>query len=500
MKIFSAAQIQQWDQFTIVNEPVTSINLMERAARACFDWLMSHGYRGRSYTIFAGKGNNGGDGLAIARMLSVTDHDVIVYILEFGYKGTEDFQYNLGKLHETRATIKFISTAENIHPVPAGNIVIDALFGSGLNRAPSGLNQQVIEHINASQEEVIAVDIPSGISADKTSQGHVYVIAKHTLSFQQPKLAFLMPENEVACGQVHILPIGLHPDFQADTDTKAEMLDAGAIRRLYKPRKDFGHKGIYGHALLISGSYGKMGAAVLAVTACLRSGAGLVTAHVPACGYNIMQISCPEAMTETDPLHNINSKLTYPTDKYNAVGIGPGLGQEPESASLLRHIIESHPGPIVFDADALNLIAANKDLLTRLPGGSVLTPHPKEFERLFGATANNFERMELASKMADLLNVVIVLKGHYTLVAGQGKVFFNSTGNSGMATGGTGDTLTGIITGLIAQQYNSFDAALLGVYLHGLAGDLAANETGKEALIASDLSMFLGKAFKSLLI
>jgi hydroxyethylthiazole kinase-like uncharacterized protein yjeF len=495
MQIFSASQIHQWDEYTIENEPISSIDLMERAALACFTWLIGKGYAKRNFTIFCGKGNNGGDGLAIARMLSQNGQPVVVYILEFGHKGTDDFQQNLASLHTTNTVIRFISTAENLHPVPEEDIIIDAIFGSGLNRQPTDLNAKVIEHINNSGCEIISIDIPSGISADNASTGYPHVVAKHTLTFQQYKLAFLMAENGDACGEIHILNIGLHPGFVKSAQSDKQLIDIALIKNIYKPRKDFGHKGSFGHALIIAGSYGKMGAAVLATNACLRSGTGLCTVHVPRCGYEIMQVANPEAMTETDEGENYNTRFNNETGRYASIGIGPGLGQETATLELLKEMISNYSKPMVIDADALNLLSANKELLQRLPAGSILTPHPKEFERLFGKSENDFERTETAIKQARLLNVIIVLKGHHTLIATPGQGYFNTTGNSGMATGGTGDTLTGIITGLLAQKYEPGDAAILGVYLHGLAGDIAAETIGKEALIASDLISSLGKAF-----
>lgn len=496
MQIFTASQIHEWDQYTIAKEPISSIDLMERAARACFDWLVGKGYGKRNYSVYCGKGNNGGDGLAIAMMLSQTGQQVIVNILEFGHKGTADFQHNLASLHLTNANIRFISSPAGIQPIPKDDIIIDAIFGSGLNRAPSDLNAAVIEHINQSGCEVISIDIPSGISADSSSKGYIHIIANHTLSFQLHKLAFLAAENEPACGEVHILDIRLHPGYLKEQSATRHLVDSELVKSLYKKRRNFGHKGTYGHALIVAGSYGKMGAAILATSSCLRSGAGLCTVHVPGCGYEIMQIACPEAMTETDELKTHNSSIRADIEKFSAIGIGPGLGLADETMQLLKTLISITEKPIVVDADGLNLLANDKQLLQKLPAGSILTPHPKEFERLFGNSDNDFDRMQKASDQAKLLNLVIILKGHFTLIATpEGQCYFNTTGNSGMATGGTGDALTGILTGLLAQQYQPEHAAVLGVYLHGLAGDIAAGIVGKEALIASDLIGCLGKGF-----
>jgi len=495
MEILNATSIREWDNFTIENEPISSLALMERAATACVDWLLKNGFRNRRFTIFCGKGNNGGDGLAIGRMLAESGHIVVVNILEFGHLGTDDFQANLTTIHDTKATVRFLSSEENFPLIQTGEVILDAIFGSGLNREPQGLNASLIRYLNNSGAEIISIDIPSGISADFSSAGFTHIKAKHTLTFQVLKLAFLLPENEDACGQIHLLDIQLHPGFSSNAQTDNHLVDENLVRTIYKPRKDFGHKGTYGHALMVAGSYGKMGAAILATKACLRSGVGLCTIHIPACGYQVIQGACPEAMAETDVNEKFNTNIDYDLNRYAAIGIGPGLGQEVETAKLLQKIIGACQKPLVIDADALNILSAHNELLPQLPAGSILTPHPKEFERLFGATANHFERMELALQQASRLNIVIVLKGHYTLIATSGKKYFNPTGNSGMATGGTGDALTGLITGLLAQGYEPRDAAILGVYLHGLAGDFAAKTLGKESMIASDLIDHLGQSF-----
>ena len=485
MQIFATEQIREWDEYTITHEPIASIDLMERAATACFDWLLQHNYKNRRFSIFCGKGNNGGDGLAIARMLAQTNHPVTVYILEFGHKGTNDFQQNLARLHETPATIKFVSSEANLYPLPPGDIVIDALLGSGLNRPLDGLTASLVQHINRSGNEVIAIDIPSGLFVDQSSKDNVVIHARHTLSFQCYKPAFLVKDNAAAIGQVHILDIGLHTGFLQTAVPVYYFTDAELVGPILQPRNEFSHKGDYGHACLIAGSYGMMGAAA---RACLRSGVGKLTCLVPELGYTIMQTSVPEAMCQVD------DGSVKDLDTYDAIGIGPGIGRQ--RRELLQSVLAQHHRPMVIDADALNILSEDKSLLKKLPAGSVLTPHPKEFERLFGKSDNDFERLQLALRQASELGLHIVLKGRYTFIATpDGKGYFNSTGNPGMATGGTGDVLTGIITGLLAQRYSPLQAALAGVYLHGLAGDLAAALTSQPSLIASDLIDYLGQAY-----
>jgi NAD(P)H-hydrate epimerase len=500
MQIFATEQIRAWDAYTIQHEPISSIDLMERAAMTCFDWLLQHGYKGRRFAIFCGKGNNGGDGLAIARMLAQSHHLVTVYILEFGHKGTDDFQVNLARLHETAAEIRFISSDSNLHPIATGDIVIDALLGSGLNRPLEGLTAAVVNHINQSGNPVIAIDIPSGLFVDHSSKGNVVIHAGHTLSFQCYKPAFMMAENEAYIGEVHILDIRLHPGFLQAHPSLYTLVDAALVRSIIRPRKPFSHKGDYGHAALVAGSAGMMGAAVLSARACLRSGVGKLTCHIPAVGYTIMQVSAPEAMSKVDSdTHPDYIEQVANPGAYNVIGIGPGLGRHNSHTALLQSVFEQFRKPMVIDADALNTLAAERTLLNKIPTHSILTPHPKEFERLFGKTGNEFERIQMALQKAAEYNVYIVLKGRYTFIASpHGTGYFNSTGNPGMATGGTGDVLTGIITGLLAQQYDPLHAAIAGVFLHGLAGDLAAAYSSQPSLIASDIIEFLGQAYQSI--
>ena len=499
MKILNAEQIRAWDQYTMEHEPIMSIDLMERAATKCFEWLDNNGWLVHSFVVFCGKGNNGGDGLAIARMLAGRGCNVSVYILEFGHKGTEDFQTNLARLHQYPSVdIHFIQDENNFHSLSADAVVIDALFGSGLTRPPDGITSTLIDHINHSGCNVIAIDVPSGMSVDQSSKGNKIVKANYTLSFQCYKPAFLVAENAAFIGEVVILDIGLLPEFLASLDTNFEVVDKSIIRSIYKPRNRFAHKGNFGHAMLIAGSYGKIGAAVLSAKACLRSGVGLLTCFIPKCGYEILQTTVSEAMVMTDVNSSIITKIDDDFLKYDSIGIGPGLGTASETRTAVKELLANYKKPMVIDADGLNGLSMEKKLPS-LPSGSILTPHPKEFERLFGDCKNDFERIERALENAKLLNCLIVLKGHHTFIAMPGgKGYFNSTGNAGMATAGSGDVLTGMIIGVLTQDYSSEEAAILAVYLHGLAGDLAASEFSKEAMIAGDIIDNIGKAFKLL--
>ncbi|WP_090658335.1 NAD(P)H-hydrate dehydratase [Parafilimonas terrae] len=492
MKILSAQQIHGWDAYTIANEPITSVNLMERAATACTDYITQQNFFNKPFKVFCGKGNNGGDGLAVARQLLQQHFDVSVYIIEFGAAGTGDFQTNLQRLHELTVNIHFIQDEGFFPVINKNDIVIDALFGSGLNRPLKDLSAALVQHINQSEAFVISIDVPSGMFIDKSSINNAVVRANVTLTFQQYKLCFLVAENAENTGKLIILDIGLLPGFLNDIETVFQTADAASIQHIYKPRKPFSHKGSYGHALIIAGNTGKMGAALMAAHACLRAGAGLTTLNIPSAFLNAVHSHLPEAMCQLR-----ENGLSF--EKINAVGIGPGLGTGDDSLQLIEQTLNEYKLPSVIDADALNIISTHKRLSRLITPGSILTPHPKEFERLFGKAENDFERIDTALKKSAELNCVIILKGTYTLIAQNGKGWFNTTGNAGLAKGGSGDILTGIVTALLAQKYHPFEAALLGVYLHGLAADIALEKQSQESMIASDVVNCLGAAFGGLL-
>lgn len=498
MTIFSAEQIRAWDAYTIQQEPIASIDLMERAAQKCVDWILAHHtIQDHKFRIFCGKGNNGGDGLAIARLLFFKGAAVDVFILEFGKIGSEDFQYNLQRLHQLPVPIHFIQSSSLFPDLQKQDVIIDALFGSGLNKALEGLAASLVQHLNKSGKKIISVDLPSGLFADKTSQAQVVIKATHTLSFQTYKTAFLFADNASFVGELHILNIGLHPGFEAINDPKNILVDAGLIKTIFRPRQRFAHKGNFGHALLIGGSYGKIGAVVLSSRACLRSGAGLVTAYLPKCGYEILQTSLPEAMAMTGEEKDWLTQVPANLEKFAVIGVGPGMDTKEPTQKMMRALLSSYQKQMVIDADGLNCLAKNPASLKELPAHTILTPHPKEFERLFGESANDFERMEKAVQKAEEHNIVVVLKGHHTLIATPGgKIYFNATGNSGMAKGGSGDVLTGIITAFCAQGYAATEAAIMGVYVHGLAADYAAQALSKEVMMASDIITFLSQAFQ----
>ena len=469
---------------------------MERAAQKCVDWLLANTSQHISFKIFCGKGNNGGDGLAIARLLFQKNRAVEIFILEFGKKGSDDFQANLERLHELPVNIHFIQTAAHFPILTLQDVVIDALYGSGLNKPLDGLSSTLVQYLNASGNKIVSVDLPSGMFLDQSSKGNSIIKASDTLTFQAYKKAFLVAENADFTGIIHILDIGLHSGYLKEVSSSWQLVDRDTIKKKFRPRKRFAHKGNYGHALLIGGSYGKMGAIVLTASACLRSGAGLTTAFIPRCGYTVMQTSLPEAMTLTDNDESMITEIPGELDNYSVIGLGPGMGTNKQTREAIGKLLKAFSKPMVIDADGLNSLALQPEYIPALTPGSIITPHPKEFDRLFGNSENDFERISLAEKKAKELKIIIVLKGHHSLIAvPDGSCYFNNTGNSGMAKGGSGDVLTGIITAFCAKGYDPPDAAILGVYLHGLAGDLAANALSKEAMLARDIITFLSQAF-----
>jgi len=491
MKLLSAQQIKQWDACTIQQEPIASIDLMERAAIACAKWFMAPGLLNKPIKILCGTGNNGGDGLAIARLLMEKGIMPAVHIIGTESKGSDDFQINQKKL-QSLSEIHFINSQKEFPAIDKNDLVIDCLFGSGLNRPLNGINKEIIEHINASKATVISIDVPSGMFIDKSSKGNSIVKADHVLTFQSLKLCFLVAENAAYFGKVEVLDIELDKNFPDSVDTIFQLVDEEQVSSYIKPRNEFSHKGTYGHALLIAGNKGKMGAAVLAARACLRTGVGLLTVDIPTEQSAIIQETVPESMVA------MREEALPELDKFSAIGIGPGLGTDDASQKIVFNILEQCKHPLLLDADALTILSKHPDWLKNIPSGSILTPHPKEFERVFGVCENDFERLEKAIELSKQYPFIIVLKGHYTLIAFKGKGYFNTTGNAGMAKGGSGDTLTGIITSLLAQGYGSLESAITGVWLHGSAADIALDAQSMESLLPSDLIEYIGKAFDRL--
>lgn len=489
------------DEFTILHEPVSSIELMERASLRLFDWVRENRSADREFYIFCGQGNNGGDGLALARMLLKDKYRVKVFILKLSSSMSKDALINLERLRKVDSSAIFpIETENDFPPIPSGIILVDALFGSGLTRPLDGIAASLVKHINESREEILSVDMPSGLFGEdnRNNLPDNIIKATNTLTFQFPKLAFFFAENYQFTGDWQVLDIGLHRDYIEKTETPWNYLAGNELKEMVKTRKKFDHKGTYGHALLFSGSFGKTGAAVLAAKACLKAGCGLVTVHMPGSGYEVFQAALPEAMCSMDSddrILTIIPELSF----CDAIGIGPGIGTAPETCILIKELLSVISVPLVIDADAINIIAANKNLIDSLPENAILTPHPGEADRLLGKSASGYERFLKQIEFAIKYKVVVVLKGAFTSVAlPDGRVFFNTTGNPGMATAGSGDVLTGIILSLLAQGYSPEHASIIGVYVHGKAGDLALKTESYESLIAGNIIDHLGKAFKEL--
>lgn len=502
MKILSAKQLREADNYTIKHEPISSANLMERAATACTEWITEHFNNHLKVFIFCGMGNNGGDGLVISRLLLQKKYDVTTCIIRHSDKTSKDFSVNLTRLKKIKSSnivdIKTISQfpKELVDKGVHEYLIIDAILGSGLSKTVEGLIADTIQKINTQSTIRIAIDIPTGLVADACSVDYKNILkANFTLTFELPKLAFLFPENANFVGNFDILPIGLSAEYINNTDTQNTFVTIENISPLLNKRKKFSHKGTYGHALIIAGSLGKMGAAVLASKACIRSGVGLITAHVPTNSHFIMQTAIPEVMLSIDSSTEIFSEI-HDISNYDAIGVGPGLGTNKHTTNALKLLIQNSQIPIVFDADAINIIAENKTWLSFIPKHSIFTPHQKEFERLVGKTSNETERLYLMKTFCFKYQCYLVLKGaHSTTCTPEGKYYFNSTGNPGMATAGSGDILTGIISGLLAQGYTSLASCILGVFIHGLAGDMALQIQSEQSLIASDIIDNLGKAF-----
>ncbi|MDV7187242.1 NAD(P)H-hydrate dehydratase [Lutibacter sp. TH_r2] len=498
MYILNSKQIALADKATIENNNISSIDLMEHAASQCFHWLHSR-LQGQQIKIhvFCGIGNNGGDGLVIARLLHQHGYNIECYVVNFSEKRTEEFLINYNRLKEIGEWPKVITCEKEFPEVKFEDIVIDAIFGNGLTRQPKGFTKKLIQYINSTKVFTLAIDFPSGLYSSKSVKNPNTVLkAGHVLTFQCPKMAFLLPENKNYFSTWEVVEIGLDEEYIASLKPKNHFITKNEIIPLYKPREKWSHKGTYGHSLIIGGSFGKIGAVTLAAKAALKIGSGLVSTYVPKCGYTILQTSIPEAMVEVDEDNALNyfNFKTKPT----VIGVGPGMGTLEKTVIGFGKFLKENKIPLVIDADAINIISENKDFLNYLPAKSILTPHPKELERLVGSWENNYEKLKLATKISKEFNVILVLKDAHTIIIDGNSKFINSTGNPSLATGGSGDVLTGIITGLIAQGYSPINAAIFGVYLHGRTADLGSQDLGFETFTASTILEYLPDALLDL--
>ena len=502
MKIFTRTQIQELDKYTIEHEPIKSIDLMERAARAITNAITDRWPVNVPVVVFAGPGNNGGDALAVARMLTDQDYQVQTFLFNITGQLSEDCAANKERFTNRLGNALLTEVTQEFDPprLEKGMLVIDGLFGSGLNKPLAGGFASLVKYINSSNAQVVSIDVPSGLmTEDNTYNVRANIIkANLTLTLQQKKLSFLFPENQQFIGELKVLDIRLSKEGIEKTEAQYTIIEEKDIYPLLKPRDPFAHKGQMGHALLVGGSYGMAGAAVLAAKACLRAGVGKLTVHTPKRNVQILQTSVPEAILHMDREETFFSEALA-TEDYQALGIGPGLGTTEQTSIAMIAQIRRAQCPVVADADALNILGTRHAWMQQLPKGVILTPHPKELDRLEGQSLDSYERLTKARQLAEKLQGYIILKGHHTAICmPDGHVVFNATGNAGMATAGSGDVLTGILTGLLARGYHQREACLLGVYLHGLAGDLAARDLGEESLVASDLINYLPKAFLKL--
>ena len=499
MKILSSTQIYKADQATIKSLGISSTELMEIAATKCADWIMGrYSDRSRQIHVFCGMGNNGGDGLVISRILIESGYSVACYNVNFSKKKSEDFQINLEKLKQTGYTPLEIFELKNFPHIASKELVIDAIFGLGLTREPKGIAKEVIKKINCSKAEVVAIDFPSGLFAEgSVTEPSSVIKADYTLTFQNPKLAFFLPDNRFYIKNWIVLDIGLDQNYIDSVDFQYKAVDEAMIKAMFKTRERFTHKGSFGHSLLIGGSFGKIGAVILASRASLKTGSGLVSTYIPKCGYTAMQSSNPEIMVEVDD-ENYLQFFNFKT-KPTAIGIGMGMGMHLKTKKGFIAFLKSNKIPMLIDADGLNIIAEHEELSDLILENTILTPHPKEFQRLVGSWENDYEKLDKQNKFSDTHKCLVVLKGAYTSISYGGKIYFNTSGNPGLATAGSGDVLSGIITGLVAQGYKPLEAALIGVYVHGRAADLGIkNEESMESFIASDCINNLGKVFKEL--
>jgi NAD(P)H-hydrate epimerase len=471
---------------------------MERAAFALFKWFEKSIERSYKILIFVGPGNNGGDGLALARHLLLNRYDVEVIMVNCNTNRSSDWEINFDRLQNLdQVSVVELKKIGNFPPLNQESIVVDALLGTGLTRTVEGLLSEVIWKINSSGCRVISVDIPTGLFSEDNSSnpGDSIVRANTTLSFQFPKISFLFPENEIYTGAFEILPIGLHQSIIDGEPTRFYMTDRLYLNNILYKRGRFDHKGRFGHGLVVAGSCGKAGAAILASRAAMRTGSGLITAHVSKPVGDLIHAAIPEVMVQCDQSDVMISEV-YNLNLYNAICIGPGIGTKPNTVKAVSTLLENWDGALIVDADAINIISGNRELLSAFPAGAILTPHPGEFSRLAGDFDDSYSRLIVQSELATQTNAIIVLKGAFTSIAFPGgDVWFNPTGNPGMATAGSGDVLSGIILSLLAQGYTSAQSAIAGVYIHGLAGDIAAEKIGVESLIASDIIDNIGNAF-----
>jgi len=497
MKVFSTAQLYEADKITAEKQEVTHNELIERAGTQIFNWFHQR-LQGAPVPVhvFCGIGDNGSSGLVVARLLVENGYNVKTYIVNYSSKRSKDFLVNYDRIKNVTKDWPLLMTSENDFPAMTPNdIIIDAMFGIGINRTPDGWVKTLIQYMNAQPCFKLAIDVPSGMFADAPIEDIETVVkANHTLTFQAPKLAFFLPATGNFAGYYDVLDIGIDREFLMTNPGIASLIAKPNAQRMYKQRDKYSHKGTFGHTLIVSGSYGAMGAAVLSTKGALRIGAGKVTSFVPECGYQIMQTAVPEAMVLTNDEDDLITDIKYDFEP-SAIAVGMGIGTKKETAAALLSLFKKTKSPIVIDAYAINCISENKELLKHIPEQAIFTPHDGELERLVGAWKNDYDKIEKAKVFAKKHKAIVVLKGANTITVYEDQLYINTSGNPGMATTGTGDVLSGAIVGLLSQGYDPLTATIFGVYLHGSAGNIVSQAISYEGTMAGDIADALGEAF-----
>ncbi|NRB59089.1 MAG: NAD(P)H-hydrate dehydratase [Winogradskyella sp.] len=499
MKLFSKEQIYEGDRITEERQNISSSDLMERAGTQIFNWMHMR-MQGAQVPIhvFCGIGNNGGDGLVLARHLITHGYSVVTYIVNYSDTRSKDFLVNYDRIKTvTKDWPKVLSSGRDYSEIviEEKDIIVDAVFGIGLNRPPADWVKELFMLWRASKAFTLSVDVPSGLYTDRAVDDEDAVVyAGYTLSFQSPKLVFFLPETAKYTVQWEALDIGIDRAYLFETETEAELISKHEVLPIYKPRDKFSHKGHFGHVMILGGSYGKIGAVNLACRGAFAAGTGLVTAYTPECGYHSLQASLPEAMVITDSEERHIESIKFDI-KPSVIGVGVGLGTNDETLNAFEEFLKSNKVPLVIDADGINLLAKKKALLKLLPKFTVLTPHPKELERLIGSWSDDFDKLNKTKAFSKKYKVIILVKGANSITLFGDKLYINTTGNPGMATAGSGDVLTGIISGLIAQGYEPLVATIFGVYLHGRSADISLEDYGYQSLMASHIIETIGEAY-----
>ncbi len=500
MKIFSTEQLYEADRITAEKRKISSTDIMEHAGTLIFNWLHER-MQGDQVPIhiFCGIGNNGGDGLVVGRLLIEHGYNVNTFVVNCSDKRSKDFLINYDRIKNATKSWPLLMTSEKDFPkIDPDDIIIDAIFGIGLNRCPDGWVKTLIQYLNEQTSFKLAVDIPSGLYPNSPQDDPEAILtANHTLTFQAPKLSFFLPKTGMFVPYFEVLDIGLDPEYLFKTESLAELIAKPEAQKLYKQRQKFDHKGAYGHSLIVAGSYGKIGAVILSAKSAFRIGAGLVSCYIPKSGNIILQTALPEAMTIPDVEDDLISNIVIDFEP-TAIGIGMGIGTKTETVSALKKLFSEAKAPMVIDADAINCISESKELLKLLPKNSILTPHLGELERLVGAWDNDYDRLEKAKIFSKKHEVIVVIKGAHTITVFDEKMYVNTTGNPGMATAGSGDVLSGVITGLLSQAYDPLTAAIFGVYIHGSAGNIVSQRISYEAVMAGDICDSIGDAYLEL--